>query len=312
MHQQEVGGVLLLAHHLGHTGGHGDGGHAGGADEGIHLASGGKVHHVAENHAAGGGQAEGEQAQEDDLQGILGKEAVVGGLEANRQAQSDGNDVHQGVLGGVGQTVAHAALPEQVAQHEHADQRSGVGHQQNHEDCNQNGENDLFRFGDRTELRHLDLAHLFGGEQLHNGGLDQRDQGHIRVSRDGNGREQVRCQFRGRQNSRGAVRAADDADGRRLAGLKAQSQSHQEGGEDAQLSGSAQQQGHGIGQQGAEVRHCADSHKDNRRVDGVLNALINHPHEANTARMADCIIHRLVKQAGQRKVGQKHAKRNGN
>ena len=36
---RKLRGVRLLAHHLGHTGGHGHGGHAGGADEGVDLAT---------------------------------------------------------------------------------------------------------------------------------------------------------------------------------------------------------------------------------------------------------------------------------
>ena len=38
VHQQEVGGVGLLAFQVGHPGGHGHGGHTGGADEGVDLA----------------------------------------------------------------------------------------------------------------------------------------------------------------------------------------------------------------------------------------------------------------------------------
>ena len=283
----------------------------GGADEGIHLAAGGKVHDVAEDDAAGRGQAEGEQAQEDDLQGIRSQEGVIGGLEAHGQAQRDGDDVHQGVLSGVGQAVAHAALTEQVAQHEHADEGGGVGHQQDDEDGDQNGEHDLLSFGDRTELGHFDLAHLLGGEQLHNGRLDQGDQRHIRVCRDGDGRQQVHSQLGRGEDGGGAVRAADNADGGGLSRGEAQHQGQDKGGEDAQLSSSAQQQGHGVGQQGTEVGHGADAHKDNGRVDGVLDALIDDPHKPYASGMGGRVHHRLCKQTGEGQVGQQHTKRDG-
>lgn len=105
--------------------------------------------------------------------------------------------------------------------------------------------------------------------------------------------------------------AADHADGGGLGGLKAQNQSHQEGGEDAQLSGGAQQQGHGVGQQRTKVRHSADAHKDNGRIDGVLHALIEHPHEAHGAAVGGRVIDRLGKQPGEGQVGQQHTKSDG-
>ena len=102
--------------------------------------------------------------------------------------------------------------------------------------------------------------------------------------------------FTGLVASLEAVRMAvgPSADGRRLSRGEAQHQGQQEGGEDAQLGGCAQQQGHGISQQRAEVRHCPDPHKDNGRVNGVLDALINDPHKANAARMGSRVHHRRI------------------
>ncbi len=312
MHEQEVGGILLLAHVLGHTGGHRHGGHAGGADQRIDLALCQHIHHVAQDQAAGGGQQEGGQAQRDNGQGLEGQEAGSGGLEAHGQAQRDGNDVDEGVLGGVGQALGNAALTEQVAQHKHTDQGGGVGNQQHHKDGHGDGEDDLLGLRHLAQLAHLDLAGLLGGQQLHQRRLDHGDQGHVGVSRNGNGRQELHRQFRSGQDGGRAVGAADDADGGGFSGLKAQHQSHQEGGKDAQLSGGAQQQGGGVGQQGAKVRHRADSHKDNRRVDGVLNALIEHPHETYSTAVRGGVIHRLVEQAGDGQVGQQHTEGDGN
>ena len=54
VHQQEVAGVVLLAHHLGHAGRHRHGGHTGGADEGIDLLLEEQVHELGQQNAAGG------------------------------------------------------------------------------------------------------------------------------------------------------------------------------------------------------------------------------------------------------------------
>ena len=92
---------------------------------------------------------------------------------------------------------------------------------------------------------------------------------------------------------------------------KAQDQRHQERCEDAQLRSSAQQQGHGVSQQRTKVGHGTDAHKDDGRVNGVLDALIDDPHKANAACVGSCIHHRLVEQSGQRQVGQQHTKGDG-
>ena len=98
----------------------------------------------------------------------------------------------------------------------------------------------------------------------------------------------------GGEEGGGAGPPSDDADGRRQSRGEAQHQSQQEGGEDAQLGGCAQQQGHGIGQQRAEVRHRPDPHKDDGRVNGVLDALIDDPHKANAACMGSRVHHRRI------------------
>ena len=71
------------------------------------------------------GDAEGDQAEEDDLLRV----SAFRKLEATMVAPTEGgkedrDDVHQGILHGVGQTVRHTALAEEVAEHQAADQRS--------------------------------------------------------------------------------------------------------------------------------------------------------------------------------------------
>ena len=99
------GGVVLLTDHVGNTGSHGNGGDTGGADEGVDLAAGQLVHDLAAQQTAGGGDAEGHDAQHDDGQGLSSQEGGAHHGGADRQGQQDGDDVHQGILHGVGQTV---------------------------------------------------------------------------------------------------------------------------------------------------------------------------------------------------------------
>ena len=51
---------------------------------------------------------------------------------ADGEAEEDGDDVHQLVAGGLGQTLNHTGLLEEVAEHEAGDQRSGGGNEQRH------------------------------------------------------------------------------------------------------------------------------------------------------------------------------------
>ena len=53
MHQQEVGGILLLSYHLRNTRRHGNGGNACGTDEGVDLLLGQEVHELCKQNAAG-------------------------------------------------------------------------------------------------------------------------------------------------------------------------------------------------------------------------------------------------------------------
>ena len=212
MHQQEVGGIGLLALHLGDAGGHGHGGDAGGADEGIDLLLQEEVHKLGQQHAAGGAEAEGHHAHAHDLDGLPGQEGAGGGGGAHGDAQEDGDDVHQLVLGGLVQTLHHAALLKQVAQHQAGDQRAGGGHQQGHKYGDDDGEEDLLPLGHLTQGAHDDLPLRLGSQNPHDGGLDDGHQGHVAVGRHGDGAQQLRGETAGHKNGRGAVRAADDAD----------------------------------------------------------------------------------------------------
>ena len=274
MHQQEVAGILLLADLLGHAGRHRHGGHACGANQRVDLAAGEDVHQLGQQHAACGAKAEGDDAEDDDVDGLHGQEGGALGGRADRQAQEDGHDVAQLVLGGLVDALHDAADAHQVAQHQHAHQGGRVGQQQRHDDRHRDGEDDRLGLGDLAQLAHADGALLVGGQRLHDGRLDDRHQGHVAVGRHGDGAQQVGRQLGGDEDGRRAVSAADDADGAGLAGGEAQQLRAQEGQEDAQLGRSAQQQALRVGDQRGKVGHRAHAHEDQGRVDAQLDALV--------------------------------------
>ena len=272
MHQQEVGGVGLLAFQVGHPGCHRHGGHTGGADEGVDLAAGELAHHHAAQHTAGGGQQEGHHAQHHDHQGLGSQEGGAYHGSAHGGGQEDGDNVHHGVLHGVGQTVGNAGLLQQVTQHQAANERCGIRQEQGYEDGNHDGEHDLLGLGHIPGLDHLDLSLRRGGQQLHHRGLNHGNQRHVGVGRHGDGAQQMGSQLRGEEDGGGAVGAADDTDGSALGAGEAQENRAEESGEHAQLSGSAQQQALGVGQQGAKVSHGAYAHENQAGVQACLDA----------------------------------------
>lgn len=174
MHQQEVAGIVLLAHHLRHSGRHGNGGHTGGADERIDLLLEEQVHELGKQHAAGGAEAERHHAHNHDLDGLEGQERGAGSGAAHADAKENGNDVDKLILHRFAQPLRHAALLKEITQHQAGDEGRGRGHQQRHENSHNNGENNLFPLADLPQRLHDDLALLFRGQQLHDGRLNHR------------------------------------------------------------------------------------------------------------------------------------------
>ena len=93
-------------------------------------------------------------------------------------------------------------------------------------------------------------------------------------------------QVAGGVDGRGAVCAADDADGRGLRAGKAQQGGANVGDENAQLGSGAQQQALGVGNQGTEVGHGAHAHEDKAGVHAQLHAQVQHVQQAHGDRGA--------------------------
>ncbi len=265
-------GVGFQAHLVGHTGRHGHGGDAGGADDGVDRVVAEAVEQLGHEDAGGGADHEGHQAQHQDAQGFHDQELFRAEFRAHCQAQHDGHHVDQRIAGGIHQTADHTGFLHQVTQAEHAQQRRRIGQYQGHQHQQQDGEKNLFRLAHRAQLLHLDGAFLGGGQGANDGGLNDRHQGHVGIGRYGDGTEQFRGQLGGHVNGRGTVRAADDADGRRIRQgevhtQEVQRQGPQQSRKDTELCCGAQQQGARVGQQWAEVGHGAHAHEDQQWED---------------------------------------------
>ena len=127
-------------------------------------------------------------------------------------------------------------------------------------------------FGHSPHLIHLDLALFFRGQGAHDRGLDERDERHIRVSRNSDSAQKMRGQYRCQEDGRRAVGAADDADGRRLVAVKAQHDCQDKGTVDAKLRSRAQKQALGVGEQRTKIGHRADAEENQTGVNAGLYA----------------------------------------
>ena len=318
VHQQEVRGIGLLALGLRHAGGHRDGRNAGRTDQRIDLvvALREEVHHLGEQHAAGGSHREGDHAQHEDEQRPRIEERLGRSRSSHRETQEDDDNVHQFVLHRLRQTVHHAALLHQVAQHETADERSGRRQQQRDDHGDDQREEDLLGLRHRTQLAHLDLTLLLGGQHAHDRRLDHRHEGHVGVGGHGDRAEQLGSQNRGQVDRRGTVGAADDADRTGLGWRESERISADEREENTKLRRGSQQEALGVGDQRAEVGHGAHAHEDKAGIDAELHAQIEVIEES---RLGDENIpvdvppgkkFRMV-EVRSGKVRQQHAERDG-
>ena len=321
VHQQEVGGVLTLADLLRNTGSHRHSGNASGTDQGVDLTAGQDIHDLAAENTGSGAEGEGDEAQHDDEQGAAVQEGVCRGGAANRQSQENGDDVHQFIAGSLLDTIHNTGLFHQVAQHQHTDQNGSIRNDQRNNDGDHDGEDDPLGLGHGAQLLHHDCALLLGGERLHNGRLDHGHQSHVAVCRNGDAAQQLRCQTGGNKDGGRAVCTTDDGDCSGLllgevhnAGSGQQTSAHVST-KDTKLSGSAQQQALGVGDQGGKVGHGADAQEDQRGVNAQLDAHVKHIGKAAVVQdldpqgvfqtVTDEIFH--VDDAAARQVCQDHA-----
>ena len=119
------------------------------------------------------------------------RKVCSGGGSAYRDAEEYGYDVHQLVLGGLGEAVGNAALAEQVTQHKQADKRRRGRQHEGYEYGDHDGEYYLLLLAYRPQLLHLYPALFLCRQRLHYRRLYDRNQRHVRISRDGDRTEKI-------------------------------------------------------------------------------------------------------------------------
>ena len=91
VHEQEVGGVSLLAFQVGNTGCHGNSGNTCGTNQRIDLAAGQLAHHQTAQQTAASGQDECANTQNNDLQSLSSQEGGANHGCTNSGGQQDGS-----------------------------------------------------------------------------------------------------------------------------------------------------------------------------------------------------------------------------
>jgi len=233
-----------------------------------------EVHHLGQQHAAGSTHAESDHTQYEDEERPGIEERLGRSRSAHREAQEDHDDVHQLVLHGLRQTVHHAALLHQVAQHQATHQRRGRRQQQGDDDGDNQREKNLLGLRHRTQLAHFDLTLLLGGQRTHDGRLDNRHEGHVGVSGHSDRTEQLGREDRSEVDRRRTVRTADDTDRTGLLGRESKRIGADEREENTDLRRSSQQKALGIGDQRAEIGHGTHAHEDKAGVYAELHAQV--------------------------------------
>ena len=226
-------------------------------------------------------KGKGHKTEHNNLQRIHVQKRLCRCGRADTGSEENDNDVHHCVRRGFRQLADNSALAEQVAEHQHADQRSR--RRKKHADNNRdnNREKNLFQLGDRTELFHLDLSVLFRRKRLHDRRLDDRNQGHIGISRDRNraherGLSKLSCQEdRGR-----SVGTADDGDRSSGFAVEAKRDRQEISNIDTRLSRGAHHKRDRVRDQRSEVGHRSDTHEDQGRKNRCLIQNIEIMHQA--------------------------------
>ena len=207
------------------------------------------------------------------------------------------------------QGVQHAALAQQVAEHEKTDQRHTGGGYQPGQHSDHNREQNFGDFADIALLvRHPDQPLFFRCAQADDRRLHDGDQRHIAVGRDHDGTQVFAAQRVGNENCRRTVCRADDRDGRRVGQVEEQPGQHQRD-KDAQLRRRTEQHEPRLFQQRAEVDHCADADEKQQRKQLVGHAGVKkRVDRANGFALCDGTGQRQVDEDGTEAHGQQQAR----
>ena len=176
-------------------------------------------------------------------------------------------------------TTGSSIMPQKknpdVTEHKHTDEGSCGRNKERNRDGDNDREHNAFGFADRAKLFHYDGAFLAGCQQFHERRLNNGNECHVRISRNGNRPELIRSKTGCYKNCSRTVRTADDADGGRKVIIKTENQPCAEVSDKyAELSCRTEEQTLGICDQRTEIRHCTDAEEDERRVNAELDSEI--------------------------------------
>ena len=175
-------------------------------------------------------------------------------------------------------------------------------------------------------MLHLNLTLLLGRQRTHDGRLDNGHEGHVRIGSHGDGAEKMWSQFGGEENSCGTVSTTDNADGSGFFHVEAHEiELHEEeGGEDTQLCGSAEEETLRVGNQGSEVGHRTHTEEDEAGIYTHLHANVEDVEQTTlshdmtiavverTLLIQELIVpHLRVEQARCRDVAEQHTEGDG-
>ena len=164
-----------------------------------------------------------------------------------------------------GNGLHHAALPDQIAEHQKTDQRHRIGSHNTNDNGHHDGEQNFGSLGNGLALvLHFNLPLCLGGAELNHGRLDQRNQRHVGIGCHHDGTQVFAAQLRSHKNGCGAVCCTDDGDGCGIPQVIAQQGCQRQGEENTELGGSAEDHQLGICQQRLKIDHGTDADKQHQ------------------------------------------------
>ena len=234
-----------------------------------------QVIYLGHQHAADGIEHKGHQPQRQNHQGLPIQKILCLHFGCHRQPQQQGNEVCQYLLCGFGQAVQHTTFPDEVAEHQKANQRHTARHKQPSHHGNNDGEQDFCRFADLLfGIWHADQALFFGRHKPDDRRLDDGHQRHVRIRRHNDGPQIVGFQKVRHKDGGRPVRRTDHGNGGGIFEFKAHQSRSPQREKDAKLRRRPKNHQLGVGKQRCKINHCTNAHKQQQREQFVGNASI--------------------------------------
>ena len=306
MHKQEIAGVFLRSHVLHNSRCHRHRRYPSSADHGVDLTFSENAHQFAQEHARGCSHNEGKNPEHEDSYRIQSEESGCYHGRPHGEPQQDGDDVHQFILGGSCQPLHHSTFSQQIAKHEHPDERCRPGNEQTAQDNYHDREDYLGALRDRAlRVGHLDLPLPLRSEQPDYRRLYYRHQSHVGVTGyDYRSEDAGICtnllHFGSNVYSRRALSTTDDGHRRRLFEAKIKPWCHTQGkspnqrNEYPELSRSPQEKGRRPGQQGLKVSQCPQTEEYQQWYQPVEKAVLVKIVQEATGHLSCGWVHRLA------------------